>query len=102
MTLIDRRKDTAMSTTSEILGLLEKFPAWKRIVDSPAKIEALEKRIAAIEAKLSGGGEKCPSCGEYNFKVVNSIPHPILGDIGGVERTYECKACGFSEKKLIE
>ena len=91
-----------MSTVSEILSLLDKIPIWKRLSSLPEKVDSLEKRLADLETKMAGGGEKCPRCGEYSFAVVSSRPHPIYGDMGGIERTYECKACGLSEKKLIE
>ena len=91
-----------MSTTSELLGLLDKIPAWKRINEVPARIDTLEKRLADLEKKMAGGGDICPRCKQPTFALIESKPDDTFGELGFQKRTYKCEACGFSEKKLIE
>ena len=40
-----------MLSIQDLLALLDHWPLWKRVKESPARLDALEKRIADLEAK---------------------------------------------------
>lgn len=42
-----------MVNLDTILKLLDRWPAWKRLTDLPGQVEALERRIAALEGQLA-------------------------------------------------
>jgi len=42
-----------MLSIQDLLALLDHWPLWKRIKESPARLDALEKHIAGLEAKLA-------------------------------------------------
>ena len=91
-----------MSTVESILKLLEKRPAWKRVMDAPERVDALEQRVADLENRLRRApGEACPRCGALEWRVAESTPSRQFGDMGGVERTMRCGECEFEEQKLI-
>jgi len=91
-----------MSTLDSILQLLNKWPAWKRITDTPDKLDKLEGRLAALEEKLRRApGEACPKCGEWTWRVVSSQPSRAFGDMGVVDRLMRCEQCGFEERKMV-
>lgn len=52
------------------------------------------------EMALLTKGERCPKCRKGTWEFIDSKPHPTFGELGGLERTYKCSACGFSEKYL--
>jgi hypothetical protein len=57
-----------MAVLAEITELLKRWDVWKRVEESPARIDALEKRIAELEKRLQHApGEACPSCGALNI-----------------------------------
>jgi len=71
---------------------------FKRMMDAPARVDDLERKIAALEDRLRRApGEACPSCGALEYRVAESKPHPQFGVAGALQRTMRCKECGFSE-----
>jgi hypothetical protein len=86
----------------DILEALQSWPKWKRVEGAPERIDALEKRMGELEARLARcPGEGCPQCGELEFRVLRSYPHHQLGDMGVIVREMKCERCGFSEPKTI-
>lgn len=43
-----------MSALDNILSILNNWSKWKRITSLPEEVDALEKRIAELEARISG------------------------------------------------
>lgn len=92
-----------MSTVESILALLNKWPAWKRITAAPERIDALEKRVAALENMLQRApGEKCPGCGQLALRATGERPDPgPLGMVGSKFRDYKCEHCGYTTSQQI-
>lgn len=92
-----------MSTVESILDLLNKWPKWKRVTESPDRLDVLEKRLAALESKLQRApGEACPKCGALSLRVVSEKKDPGPLGIAGVRiRTSKCEDCGFQTEKSI-
>lgn len=89
-----------MAVLSELVELLKRWDVWKRIEATPDRIDALEKKMAALEARLQRApGEACPKCGALDFRVESTTPHPDLGDMGVSIRQCKCGACGFGEQR---
>lgn len=91
-----------MSAIGDIAKLLEQIPIWKRIKALPAEVESLQARVAALETAIKArtAAEACPICGSGNLKVISVQPHPIFGDVGGLQqRTMKCdnSPCGHTE-----
>jgi hypothetical protein len=93
-----------MSTIGDIVGLLEKIPTWKRLKALPDQFEALQVRVAALEAEIQKRPplEACPLCGSGNLKVTSVKPHPSFGPVGIQERVVKCDNpnCNHTEKRI--
>jgi len=88
--------------TGDILSILDKIPIWKRVQETPSRVDALEKRIADLESQLGRApGQACPSCGALEFRVTSSKPHPELGDFGAKNVTRKCGGCSFEDVELV-
>ena len=53
-----------------------------------------------LKAKINAEGEPCPKCRKLGWHVESSVPDSLMGQVGGIRRTYECSYCGFSEQHL--
>jgi hypothetical protein len=90
-----------VSTLDSILSLLDKWPAWKRITQAPERVEALERRIAAIETKLQRApGDACRYCGAWAVRLVEERRDPIMGAAGVMRQTVRCEECGKTREVL--
>lgn len=88
-----------MGLLEDIMKTLERVPGWKRISGAPAEIDALKARVAALEAKLSPGGQVCPLCSEPTMKVISSVPDPDFGFAGVKQDSLRCSSCGHEETR---
>jgi hypothetical protein len=87
----------------DILKALELWPKWKRLSAAPEEIDALKRRIEVLEKKLDGPAQPtCPKCKSPSFGLRNSVPDPEFGVLGHVRDTYSCKACGFTETRMVD
>jgi hypothetical protein len=93
-----------MSAIGDITKILEKIPLWKRLGELPEQVDALQARVAALEAELQKRPslERCPICSAGDLKVTSVNPHPTLGAVGIQERTMRCDNadCGHTEKRI--
>ena len=86
----------------DFLAALQTWPKWKRIEESPERIDALENRISKLEKRLERcPGEGCPKCGELAFRAYGSRPAGRAGGGGPIVRTMQCEKCGYSEHRTI-
>ena len=61
-----------MLSLKDLTELLDKWPLWKKMKESPERIDALEKRIKSLEKRLSGTGDICPKCKQPTFELFDS------------------------------
>lgn len=92
-----------MAVTGDILAILDKIPIWKRVQAAPDRIDALDKRVAELEARLARApGQACPSCGALEFRVTKSVPsNGPFGELGAKDVTRTCAACAFADTDLV-
>ncbi len=92
-----------MGMLTDVMKAIEQIPVWAKLKDLPDRTDSLERRIAALEKKMSGpvSEDQCPKCGERAWFVESSSPDETFGDLGGIRRVYKCKSCGYSESKVI-
>lgn len=89
-----------MGMIEDVLAALDRLPLWKRLRETPDRVERLEARVAALEAKLSGKpGMLCPVCNAPAFARVASKPDPTFGDLGVKLDSYRCSECGHAENR---
>jgi len=89
-----------MSSIQDLLALLDHWPLWKRIKESPPRLDDLEKRIADLEAKLAPAtGEVCQKCRTPAFHVVSNRPMPHFEWAGKSLDKWLCDNCGDTIEK---
>ena len=91
-----------MVSIGDILKLLDQIPIWKTLKALPARVETLEKQVAALEQRLSEkpAAAPCPKC-RAGMEVTDVVPDPTFGDLGGQQHTLKCPSCGHTEKRLV-
>lgn len=67
------------------------------VEDEPAWLDSQPQSV-----KAKPRGEECPKCGEAEFRLESSVPHPQFGRLGVVNRNMKCEACGFSEARMTD
>lgn len=89
----------------DIMKALEALPIWKRLSGLPDRVDALERRLAALEASASA----TPSSGTCKFchgplRVIDERPDPIFGNLGHKQLTLKCQnpSCGKTTTKRVE
>jgi hypothetical protein len=89
-------ENSGMAVIGEITELLRRWNVWKRVEGAPERIDALERRVAELEAKLASRplAEACPICETGEMKVKAVKAHPTFGV------TLQCNACGHSEEQM--
>ncbi|MDH5649133.1 MAG: hypothetical protein OEY67_05705 [Gammaproteobacteria bacterium] len=92
-----------MLTVADLLKVLNRIPAWGRLVTLPDKVEAMDRRIAELESQVfkgrNGSHQMCPKCRKHTLEFMHRKPHPIYGKIGVQEEHFKCSECGFSTKR---
>ncbi len=92
-----------MAVLGEIVELLKRWDVWRRVEGTPDRLDALEKRVSELEAKLQRApGAACPRCGALDYRVEKSEPHRgAFASMGVRIYTMKCGACGFTDEKTI-
>jgi hypothetical protein len=86
----------------DLNALLEKIPIWKKLVQLPDRIDAIENRIKSLEDKMSGSGELCPFCNQPANNLLEIKPHEIFGDAGLKIGVYKCNNCNKIFEREID
>ena len=86
-----------MGLLDDVTKALDRWAEWGPMRAAPAKIEALEKRVAELEAKLAGPwpAEVCRFCGERAAR----LGHTTV-DKNVVKQRWDCKKCHGTEWKI--
>jgi predicted RNA-binding Zn-ribbon protein involved in translation (DUF1610 family) len=83
-----------------------------RMIMGSLKLQLAELRIDAAElieenvslrrqlAQLEHSGAACPRCRKQTYRLERSERDRIFGEVGGLNRTYLCDSCGFTEQAL--
>lgn len=90
-----------MSTLDTVLGLLGKWPAWKRITAAPDEIDALRKRVEMLEALLQTRPplqHECPKCHALNWRIIGNRPDAHFGNMGVSYDKWQCGSCNYSRE----
>lgn len=72
--------------------------------EAPDQLDALTKRVQELESRLERApGEACPSCGAYEYRVVESRePKGDWAGTGVREHVMKCGECGFDDVRQID
>jgi predicted nucleic-acid-binding Zn-ribbon protein len=88
-----------MAVTGDILSILDKIPIWKRVQETPDRVDTLEKRVAELEDRLRRApGLACPKCGAYDFRTESSEAFGLMG--ASTRRNMKCGDCGYTEQRV--
>jgi hypothetical protein len=79
----------------DALSILDHIPIWKRVKELPDKVAAIEKRLAALEAKPNL--PICEACGEGFMRRLTGH-FAVLNDAGHGLKVYKCDKCGFETR----
>jgi hypothetical protein len=93
--------ENGLSTVSSILKLLEQWPAWRRITQAPAEIDALRRRVEMLEATLRAPGrraDECPACHSLTWRIVGNRKDADFGDMGVSYDQWRCSTCGRTQE----
>jgi len=89
---------------SDIVKYLEMIPLWKRLSEMPARLEALEKRLAAVEALASApASARCPKCWKGVMCATERRADPMFGAMGvaRVARVCDQPGCGWTDEAQV-
>lgn len=87
-----------MLSLPDILKTLEDWTEWARIKATPTRVDALEKRILQLEARLAAprppakAANPCPYC-DAELKLESEVPDRVFGDMGVKQRIFRCTGC---------
>jgi ribosomal protein S27AE len=90
-----------MSTLDTVLGLLGKWPAWKRITAAPDEIAALRQRVELLEAALRTRGQQrdeCPKCHALTWRMTGNRPDAHFGSMGVSYDRWACSSCAYTRE----
>ena len=97
-----------MALLGDIMQVLESVKGWKEIQAAPARIDALERRVAQLESalKIKPAGDFCPKCHTATLKVVAEGPaHTHALRLSGIKmRALACSdgACGYAVDRMVQ
>jgi hypothetical protein len=90
-------------SVSDILKILDQIPIWKKVSALPARIEALEKRVAELERAKPPATGICPLC-QSPVRVEKEVDDPIFGPLGGKRHHLRCTnpSCDYTGTRSIK
>ena len=87
-----------MGSVSDIVDLLDQVPEWKALRALPARVEALEKQVAALSAKKDKPTTPCPTCGA-SMDVKDTKPAPLGATFGKELWLWKCSDAACTQKE---
>ena len=107
-----------ISNIKEIFALIKELIKKGATLEAQQKIIELEEKVLLLQEeniKLKKEnlslreqlenwekGDRCPRCRQRTWNLIESKPHPIFGDVGVLERKYQCSECGHTENPLYD
>lgn len=91
-----------MGTVADLMQLLDRVKVWRELQGLPARVRALEERLATLDKAPAADG--CPMCRRGRLQTVKVEPHPDFFDIDGSEfHTLRCttEGCGHTTRRLV-
>lgn len=104
-----------ISNIKETFALIKELIKKGATLEEQQKIMQLEKEVFSLQEeniKLKKEnlslreqledwekGDRCPRCKQRTWNLIESKPHPIFGQMGSLERKYQCSECGFTENQ---
>jgi hypothetical protein len=94
-----------MGVLEDVRNWLKEIPLWRDLEKIPPRMDALEKRVAALENALERvPGDACPKCGARAMRLKEQSPP--LGDDRDAYRfeQWQCTdpACGHTEERKVK
>ena len=91
-----------MGLLDDVLKVLDRVPAWKRLQQVPTELHELKTRVAALEEKLGGKwpADVCRYCGQRGARLFYAIPRP--NDQGFVVEDWKCEKCGKTDVRTYK
>lgn len=90
-----------MSTTDNVLALLDKLPLWRQIKECPDRTDALEKRVAALEQKI--GPDWPPDICKFCGKRAARMEHGTRPNEKGIYiEEWRCAECDLIERRSFK
>ena len=87
-----------MAILSEITELLRRWDVWKKVEEAPARLDALEARIMALEGALARcPAEGCPYCGARAWR----LKEAPRAKVGRRKEIWGCDECGKTRDQWI-
>ena len=96
-----------MALLGDILNALDRMKGWKEMQAAPARIDALEKRLAALESAIASrpAVDACPKCGGGQLRLKSEdSARPPLNHAGIRRRLLSCNSdnCDYETERLIQ
>ena len=84
----------------DLLAVLERWDTWKRMRETPDRLDAMERRVAVIEEKLDGPWppDICKVCGERALRLMRSVAKTT----GNTVQYWGCERCRETEQRAIK
>ena len=89
-----------MAALDNVLTILNKWPLWHRVTETPDKVDDLDRRVAALEEKLGDTWppDVCKFCGEREVRLVDTR----LKEKGFVLQIWQCYSCDGEERRVVK
>jgi hypothetical protein len=94
-----------MSIVSDVLAALDRLPFWRDLKTLPARVAAIEQRLAAIEGTgARRAAPPCPLCETGALRTKKVEPAPLGREFGIQQHTLVCDnpACGHSQTRQVD
>lgn len=83
------------------------MPIWQKVTALPERVDALERRLKALEASAAANpvrnqGEPCAYC-HGPMRQISEKPHDVFGDLGAREVVLQCQNpnCGKTTTRML-